>query len=107
VTQVIAAERTYEQRIEALKLANAVRTARRDTKLAVKLGEQSFEDSLLNPPEHMCSMKIGDYLLCIPRVGRVKAAKVLRRTQTASTKTLASLSDRQRKEIAAALGGAR
>lgn len=103
MTTATAPERTMQQRLEALQIANSIRSRRAVTKKAINRGEIALEDLLGDVPEHMESMKIIDALLCIRQIGRIKAQKVLRQTRTAPSKTLIGLSERQRGEIVEAL----
>jgi ribosomal protein S13 len=44
--------------------------------------------------------KVFDMLLALPKVGRVKATKIMNNCHVSPNKTLGSLSDRQRAELA-------
>jgi hypothetical protein len=56
------------------------------------------------PGENVLTMKVFDVLLAMPKTGRVKANKILRRCNVSPSKTLAGLSERQRLELLALLG---
>lgn len=93
--------RTHAQRMDALTHANRIRTHRKELKIELRTGRTparaAFEDPLCD------SMKVFDLLLALPKVGRVKANRVLNRARVSPSKTLGGLSDRQRKELLAML----
>lgn len=91
--------RTVEQRHEALVRANGVRSARATLKLELKSGEKYVGDVLDDPPGYVLKMKVYDLLLALPRVGTVKANKVLKHCRISATRTIGGLSDRQRREL--------
>ena len=96
-------DRSPSQRLEALKLANAVRTERATLKRDLKAGKARIEDVLANPPECVHSAKVADIMLAVPRYGRVKVAKILQRCRISPSKTVIGLSERQRGELIDAL----
>lgn len=96
-------DRSPTQRLEALKLANAVRTERALLKRDLKAGRVRIETILHDPPECVHSAKVADIMLAVPRYGRVKVAKVLQRCRISPSKSVIGLSDRQRGELVDAL----
>jgi hypothetical protein len=102
VMDVQVPERSLQQRMEALQRANEVRLPRAEWKKDVKrdtaLALQPLElaDAGGSPFD---TMKIGEYLRSIPKVGRVKANRALNRLAISPTKTLAGLTGRQRAEV--------
>lgn len=96
-------DRSPSQRLEALKLANAVRTERASLKRDLKAGRIRIESVLLDPPECVHSAKVADIMLAVPRYGRVKVTKVLQRCRISPSKTVIGLSERQRGELVDAL----
>lgn len=91
--------RTLVQRMDALAKGNTVRTRRKTLKRDVKAGKLSAKVVLANPPEYAETMKVIDLLLSIPKIGQVKADKVLRQARISPSKTLGGLSERQRNEL--------
>lgn len=87
--------RSLQQQMDALQRANLVRTRRADTKKAIGWRFVSAHELLAAPPEFMESMKVFDLLLAMPKVGRVKANKLLRVCGVSPSKTLGGLTDRQ------------
>lgn len=96
-------DRSPSQRLEALKLANAVRTERATLKRDLKAGRVRIETVLENPPECVHSAKVADIMLAVPRYGRVKVTKILQRCRISPSKTVIGLSERQRGELIDAL----
>jgi hypothetical protein len=94
-----APERSLQQRMAALENANRIRIARAKLKMDVKAGEKSVMDLIAEPPEYIHSMKLFNLLLSAPKIGRVKANKILNYCRISPSKTVGGLSDRQRKEI--------
>jgi hypothetical protein len=45
------------------------------------------------------TMKVGEYLRSIPKIGPVRVATTLRRSEISQAKTLAGLTERQRAEV--------
>lgn len=103
-TEVAAPERSYQQRMEALANANRIRSARKVLKLDLKHGRESIVDQVREPPAEIETMKVFQLLLAAPKVGRVKADKMLRFAGVSPSKTVGGLSPRQRRELAVLLG---
>jgi hypothetical protein len=98
-----APERSIVQRMEALHRANVIREWRAERKRDLKAGRARVTDMLLDVDPRMETMKVYALLLAVPKVGRVKADRVLRRNAISPSKTVGGLSDRQRTELVAAL----
>ncbi len=96
----VAPERSYEQRMAALQVANDVRSRRAKLKRDAKAGRVNLLDVLTEPPEFVHSMRAFDLLLAMPKVGRVKANKALMMLRVSPSRTVGGLSDRQRRELA-------
>ncbi len=100
-----APERSPTQRLEALAIANQIRTRRKLLKRDLKAGRQSLTCLLADPPpDWLESMKVIDLLLALPKVGRVKAAKTLNAGKISPAKTVGGLTDRQRDALIEVLG---
>jgi hypothetical protein len=91
--------RSLQQRREALCKANDVRTRRAVLKKDMKQRRVSARDMLLEPPEFVETMKVVTLLLAVPKAGRVKVDKALRRCGVSPSKTVGGLSERQRAEL--------
>lgn len=98
---LVAPTRSLEQRREALKVANRVRTARAQWKAKLKAGDATVLDLMGDP---LCdTMRIYDVLVALPKMGRVKANRTLLQLRLSPSKPLSSLSYRQRRELLEAL----
>ena len=98
-TQVQAPVRSLDQRMEALKRANDIRVKRAQLKKDLKSGATSIDEILREPPEFVSTAKVFDMLIAVPRFGRVKTGRLLNQCRISQTKTIGSLSDRQRHEL--------
>lgn len=85
--------------MEALARANQIRTRRAKEKQLLKSGSSSTIDLLLEPPEHIESMKVLDLLRAAPKIGPVKSKRILNNCRISATKTVGGLSQRQRAEL--------
>jgi hypothetical protein len=92
-------ERSLDQRMDALKRANDIRSARAQLKRDLKAGRTSIHDLLDSPPEYVMTAKVFDMLLAVPKYGRVKTNRVLNQCRISPAKTIGGLSERQRKEL--------
>ncbi len=98
-----APERSLMQRRDALAIANDVRTRRARMRIDLKAGRLNIPALLIDPPKWLESMKIFEFLMFIPKIGRVKAQKIINKCHISPAKTIGGLSPRQRDEIALAL----
>jgi hypothetical protein len=94
-----APERSLDQRMEALKRANQIRTRRAKLKRELRGGRTSPQALLLSPPEYLLTAKVSDILLAVPKFGQVKVNKILSQCRISPSKTIGGLSPRQRAEL--------
>ena len=94
-----APERSLDQRMEALKRANDIRTRRATLKKDLKGGKVKIQTLLLDPPEYVETAKVFDMLLSVPKYGRVKTNRILNQCRISPSKTIGGLSQRQRNEL--------
>jgi hypothetical protein len=97
-------ERSQQQRMEALRRANDIRSERARLKDRLRNGELAITDVLLDPPACVHTAKVLDLLLAVPKFGRVKANRLLERCRVSPAKTVNGLTPRQRKELLDMLG---
>src|SRR6478609_10577227 len=102
-TSLTAPERSLDQRMEALKRANDIRTARAKLKKDLKANRASIHAILLDPPEYVLTAKVFDMLLAVPKYGRVKTNRILNQCRISPSKTIGGLSERQRAELVSQL----
>jgi hypothetical protein len=93
-------ERSRAQRMDALGQANWVRHERSELKKGIKSGERNALTILFNEtPDYLKTMKVFDFLLAVPKYGRVKVNKILNHCRIAPSKTIGGMSERQRTEL--------
>jgi hypothetical protein len=95
--------RSLVQRWDALDRANEIRTKRAVLKRDLKAGRVTVYALLMDPPAVIDTMKLGDLLLAVPKLGRVKVNKVLAVCRISPSKTIGGLTQRQRDEVVALL----
>ena len=98
-TSAAAPERSLDQRMDALRRANDIRTARAKLKKDLKASRASIHAILLDPPEFVLTAKVFDMLLAVPKYGRVKTNRILNQCRISPSKTIGGLSERQRTEL--------
>lgn len=110
VNQLIATstqtpERSHQQRMEALRRANDIRSERARLKERLRTGELTITQVLEDPPTCVHTAKVLDLVLAAPKYGRVKANRLLESCRVSSSKTVNGLTPRQRKELLDMLAG--
>jgi hypothetical protein len=93
------------QHMRALAQANRVRLARAELKRQVAEGEASVAEIVLERPWETESMSIADLLMSQHRWGRTRCRRFLSSIPMVETKTIGSMTDRQRNELAKRLSG--
>lgn len=88
------------QHMRALARANEVRLARAELKRCVSDGELSAANVILDCPMEADSMPIADLLGSQRRWGTTRCRKFLAAIPMSETKTIGSMTDRQRREVA-------
>ena len=92
------------QHLRALARANEVRLARAELKRRIHDGELTVAEIVLDAPEEAGTMTVADLLLSQRRWGHTRCRKLLQAIPMSEAKTVASLTDRQRRAVAVALG---
>lgn len=93
------------QHMQALAEANRVRLARAELKRDIADSSRSVAEVVLECPWESESMQIGDLLMAQHRWGRTRCRKFLSELPMLETKTVGSMTDRQRQHLAAQLSG--
>ena len=93
------------QHMRALQQANRVRLARAELKRQVTDGEITVADVVLECPWEAESMAIADLLMSQHRWGRTRCRRFLSSIPMSETKTVGSMTERQRRALAARLRG--
>ena len=91
------------QYMRALERANQVRLARASLKRQVALGETCVAAVILDCPWEADSMAVGDLLMSQRRWGQTRCRKFLAQLPMSEKKTVGSMTDRQRRSLAAML----
>ena len=93
------------QHMQALARANRVRLARAELKRQVAEGELSVADVVTECPWEAESMAIADLLMSQHRWGRTRCRRFLGAIFMSESKTVGSMTERQRHALAARLRG--
>jgi len=91
------------QHMRALERANRVRLARAELKRRVATGELDAGRVILECPWEARSMAVADLLMSQRRWGQTRCRKFLAQIPMSETKTIASMTERQRRTLAAML----
>jgi hypothetical protein len=91
------------QHMQALAMANRVRLARASLKRRVGSNEMTAAEVIVTCPWEAETMPIMDLLMSQRRWGRTRCRKFLTSIQMSETKRIGSLTDRQRRTLAALL----
>ncbi len=94
------------QHLRALQRANAVRLARAELKRQVAEGSTSAADIILRSPWEAESMTVSDLLTSQRRWGSTRCRKFLQCIPMSETKTIGSMTERQRRAVAELLSDA-
>jgi hypothetical protein len=100
---MVIPERSFEQRMDALARANYIKNRRAQFKRDLKADRILGHDLLLEPPDWLRTMKIIDFLMALPHVGKAKTHKLLFMCRMSASKTVGGLSSRQRTELVSIL----
>jgi hypothetical protein len=91
--------------MRALAQANRVRLARAELKRQVAEGESTVAAIVLECPWEAESMAIADLLMSQHRWGRTRCRRFLASIPMSETKTVGSMTERQRRALSARLNG--
>ena len=97
---------TTPQHMRALEQANRVRLARAELKRQVADGETTVAEVVRTCPWEVESMAIAELLMSQHRWGRQRCRRFLAQFPLSETKTVGTMTDRQRDLLAARLDGA-
>jgi hypothetical protein len=91
------------QYMRALERANKVRLARAEMKRRVAAGEVGVAEVILDCPWEAQSMAVADLLMSQRRWGQTRCRKFLAQVPMSEKKTIGSMTERQRRTLAAML----
>jgi hypothetical protein len=92
--------------MRALERANEVRLARAELKRGVAFGRIDVSEVIVYCPWEAHTMAVADLLMSQRRWGRIRCRKLLAEIPLSETKTVGSMTDRQRRALAAMLTSA-
>jgi hypothetical protein len=92
------------QHMRALERANKVRLARAELKRRIASSEIGVAEVILDCPWEAQSMAVGDLLMSQRRWGHTRCRKFLAHIPMSEQKTVGSMTERQRRTLAAMLG---
>ena len=95
---------TPEQRRAALEKAAAARTARAEVKARLKMGSLSLSQALASDDVHIAKMKVVALLEALPKVGKVKARRIMDEIGIADNRRIQGLGAQQRSALLERLG---
>jgi hypothetical protein len=82
--------------MSALRQANEVRSARAKLKRGLREGTVRLEEIIAAEPAYLATAEVAELLVAVPKIGPVKAGRMLTTARVSQLKTIAELSDRQR-----------
>jgi S13-like H2TH domain len=91
--------RSRERRVIALRQANQVRSARAKLKQDLRAHKVRLEQILATPADYLANAEVLDLLVAVPKIGPVKAGRLLAVARINSSKTVGELSERQRTHL--------
>ncbi|HHY69830.1 MAG TPA: integration host factor, actinobacterial type [Bacillota bacterium] len=94
-------ELTQEERMAALEKAQDMRRARADLRAQLKKGEVTLEEVLNRDDPVVARMKVSYLLQSMPRVGKVKAEKIMKEIGINESRRVQGLGKRQRQALLA------
>ncbi|MGK2877197.1 MAG: hypothetical protein ACSLFF_01260 [Solirubrobacterales bacterium] len=95
------------QNMRALEQANRIRLARAELKRRIAKGDVAVADVLLDPSDEIAGMELYELLTSQKRWGTTRCAKFMDSIGLNETKTIRSLTERQRSAMAAVLSAGR
>jgi hypothetical protein len=94
------------QNMRALARANQIRLARAELKRRVAFGQVDVAEVIVHCPWEAHSMAVSDLLMSQRRWGQTRCHKLLAQLPMSEQKTVGSMTDRQRRVLAAMLSSA-
>jgi hypothetical protein len=83
----------------SLSKANEIRIARAKLKQQLRDGNARVDQILASPPECVGTATVLDLLLAVPKIGPVRAGRLLTTARVSQTTSIRSLSARQRARL--------
>jgi len=86
----------HERRMLGLRKANHVRSVRANLKQELREGRVRLEQVLATRADYLASAEVFYLLVAVPKIGPVKAGRLLTVAGISPSKTVSELSERQR-----------
>jgi hypothetical protein len=99
VPAIAVSTRSLERRKIALRQANYVRSRRAKLKQELRAGTVRLEQILATRAGYLASAAVFDMLVAVPKIGPVKASRLLTVARINPTKTVGELTERQRTHL--------
>lgn len=97
---------TEEQRARALEKAAEARKARAELKAKLKTGKMSLKDVLAKQDDDIVGkMKVSAVLEALPKVGKVRARKIMEEHEISASRRIRGLGAKQREALLAEFSG--
>lgn len=88
-----------------LRKANHIRRVRANLKQELREGRVRLEQVLATRTDYLASAEVFDLLMAVPKIGPVKAGRLLAVARISPSKTVSELSERQRTRLIELLSG--
>ncbi|MEY2974872.1 MAG: hypothetical protein RIR49_1292 [Actinomycetota bacterium] len=95
---------TPEQREAALAKAAAARAARADIKARLKMGSLTLAEALASDDANIAKIKVVSLLEALPKLGKVKARRIMEEIGIADNRRVQGLGAQQRAALLERLG---
>jgi hypothetical protein len=95
---------TPEQREAALAKAAAARAARADIKARLKMGSLTLTEALSSDDDNIAKIKVVSLLEALPKLGKVKARRIMEEIGIADNRRVQGLGAQQRAALLERLG---
>ena len=92
-------QRSLDQRLDALRRANEIRSLRAQLKKELKSGALSVEKVISEPKDFVLTAKVFDIIVPAPNSGKVQATRWLNQCRISQGKTVGGPSRGQRDEL--------
>jgi hypothetical protein len=85
--------------MDSLSKANEIRIARARLKQQLRAGEARVEQILASPPKCVGTATVLDLLLAVPKIGPVRAGRLLSSARVSQSASIGKLTERQRAHL--------
>lgn len=93
------ATRSHERRLTGLRQANRVRSMRANLKQELREGKVRLDHVLAARADYLASAEVFELLVAAPKIGPVKAGRLLTAARIGPSQIVGALSERQRARL--------